>query len=67
VSFKSEIDTLIAVMGLILFISGLYLWLGLPAALMILGLALIYTGVRLDPATLWSKHEPDQTTHPDQP
>lgn len=42
-----HLDDLIALSGLVLFLTGLYLWLGLPAPLMILGLAMIYAGARL--------------------
>ena len=58
--FTRETDTIIASIGLLLFLAGLYLWLGLAAPLMVLGLVLIVVGIRLDPADLWSKHEPDQ-------
>lgn len=60
-SFKSETDTIIALVGLAIFLAGLYLWLGLAAPLIILGLIMMYAGVRLDPAILWSKqHEFNQ-------
>ena len=56
---SSNFDDILAIIGLILFLAGLYLWLGLPAPLMVLGLVLIFIAARLDPATLWRKHEPD--------
>lgn len=61
-SFKSELDTIIAVIGLVVFLAGLYLWLGLPAPLIVGGSVLMYAGAKLDVEKLWSKHEPDQTT-----
>lgn len=42
-----HLDDLIALIGLVLFLSGLYLWLGLPAPLMVLGLVMVYAGARL--------------------
>jgi hypothetical protein len=41
------VDDLIALIGVLLFLAGLYLWLGLPAALITLGLALMFVGWRL--------------------
>jgi len=41
-------DDLIALIGLICFVSGVYLWLGLPAALMTTGGVLIFVGARLE-------------------
>jgi hypothetical protein len=58
---KSRADDYIALIGLICFLIGLYLWLGLPAALMVLGIVMVYAGVKLDPAELWRTDEPDQT------
>jgi hypothetical protein len=57
-----SIDDAIALLGLISVLSGVYLWLGLPASLILLGIILIYIGARIQPR---SRHEPDQTT--DQP
>lgn len=64
---KIELDDTIAIIGLIIFLVGLYLWLGLAAPLMVLGLVMMYAGFRLDPAAIWSKNEPDQTTDTQQP
>jgi len=41
-------DDVVALIGLICFVSGVYLWLGLPAALMITGAVLIFVGARLE-------------------
>lgn len=54
---SSHADDLLAAAGLLSLLSGVYLWFGLPPALIILGLALIYTGARL-PIKVVS-HEPD--------
>jgi hypothetical protein len=54
-----SIDDAIALLGLISVLSGVYLWLGLPASLILLGIILIYIGARIQPR---SRHEPDQTT-----
>lgn len=56
--FTKYLDDLIAFAGLVCLISGIYLWLGLPAALILLGIILIYIGVRLDIRT--NQHEPDK-------
>ena len=45
-------DDLIAFIGLVCFVSGVYLWLGLPFALIVLGIILMFIGVRLDIAAL---------------
>ena len=54
-----SIDDVIALLGLISLLAGIYLWLGLPAFLILLGIILIYIGARMQPRT---RHEPDQTT-----
>ncbi len=41
-------DDIIALIGLVCFVSGVYLWLGLPAALIVLGAILMFIGVRVD-------------------
>ena len=41
-------DDVIALIGLICFVSGVYLWLGLPAALMTTGGVLMFIGARLE-------------------
>ena len=55
-------DDLLALVGLVLFVSGIYLWLGLPAALMVSGAALMFIGVRVDFAALrgGNNNEPGQ-------
>jgi hypothetical protein len=55
-----SIDDVIALLGLISLLSGVYLWLGLPASLILLGIVLIYIGARIQPRT---RNEPDQTTN----
>lgn len=42
------LDDLLALVGLGCLIAGVYLWLGLAAALIVLGPILIYTGARID-------------------
>lgn len=53
---STHADDLIAAMGLVSLLSGVYLWFGLPPMLILLGVALIYTGARL-PVKV--SHEPD--------
>lgn len=52
-------DTLAAI-GYIFIIAGIHLWLGLPAALILVGVGLIYTAVRLD-HTRGGDYEPVNT------
>jgi hypothetical protein len=53
-------DDVIALIGLACFLAGIYLWLGLPAALIVLGLALMFVGARVElPRRGGVKHEPD--------
>lgn len=59
--FTRYLDDLIALAGLICLISGIYLWIGLPPALILLGIILIYVGVRLDIRT--NHNEPDKATN----
>jgi len=59
--FTKYLDDLIAFAGLVCLISGIYMWLGLPAALILLGIILIYIGVRLDVRT--NRNELNQTTN----
>ncbi len=40
-------DTVIAAVGLLIFLAGIYLWLGLAAALILLGIILIYIGMKI--------------------
>jgi len=42
-----SVDTIIAAIGLLCILAGLYLWLGLAASLITLGLALIWIGIRM--------------------
>lgn len=44
-----SIDDVIAFLGLVSLITGIYLWLGLPASLIMLGIIMIYIGARLQP------------------
>ena len=51
-----SIDDIIALLGLISLLAGVYLCLGLPASLILFGIILIYIGARMQPR----KHnEPD--------
>ena len=59
---SSKLDDLLAFIGFISLLAGIYLWLGLPAALMVFGATLIYIGVRVDFAPKRAENEPDQTT-----
>ena len=59
--FTKYLDDLIAFAGLVCLIGGIYLWLGLPAALILLGIILIYVGIRLDVRT--NRNEPDKATN----
>ena len=54
-----SIDDVIALLGFISLISGIYLWLGLPASLILFGIIMIYIGARMQPRR---GDEPDQTT-----
>ena len=55
-----SIDDVIALLGLISLLAGVYLWLGLPASLILLGIILIYIGARMQPR---KQNEPNQTTN----
>ena len=55
-----SIDDFIALLGLISLLAGVYLWVGLPASLILLGIILIYIGARMQPR---KQNEPDQTTN----
>ena len=61
---SSELDDLLAFIGFISLLAGIYLWLGLPAALIVFGATLIYIGVRVDFTPKRVDNEPDQTTNP---
>jgi hypothetical protein len=41
------LDDILALAGLVSVLSGVYLWFGLPPALILLGVVLIYIGARL--------------------
>jgi cytochrome c-type biogenesis protein CcmH/NrfF len=56
-----SIDDFTALLGLISLLAGVYLWLGLPAFLILLGIVLIYIGARMPTRT--QANEPDQTTN----
>lgn len=58
-----SIDDVIALSGLLLFLTGIYLWLGLAATLIVLGLVLIYIGVRLEIPRRINENESDKTTN----
>ena len=60
------IDDALAATGLVIFLTGLYLCLGLAAALMVLGLVLIYAGVRLEPGAR-NSNESNQTINSNEP
>ena len=53
----SKMDDIIAFIGFICLIAGIYLWLGIPAALIVTGIILIYVGARITPKD--GQHEPD--------
>lgn len=59
--FSKILDDLLAFAGLCCLIAGVYLWLGLPAALILLGIILIYIGARLDIRT--NDNEPDKAVN----
>lgn len=58
-----SIDDIIALLGLLIFLTGVYLWLGIAATLITLGLILIYIGVRMEIPQRIKGHEPDKTTN----
>jgi len=58
-----SIDDVIALAGLLTLLSGIFLWLGLAATLIVLGLVLIYIGVRLEIPRRIKENEPNQTTN----
>jgi hypothetical protein len=58
----TELDTLVAVVGFTSVLVGIYLWLGIAASLILLGLALVFISMRLDLNHLVKKekqHGPD--------
>lgn len=57
-------DTIIAIIGLLFFLAGVYLWLGLAAMLILLGLILIYVGMKINIIPAKAKdNESNQTTN----
>lgn len=54
----SRLDDILALIGAALFLAGVYLWFGLPPALMLAGAILVFVAVRLDTAK-GVKHVPD--------
>jgi len=56
-----SIDDFIALWGVVSLIVGIFLWLGFPASLILLGIILIYIGARMQPRS--SHDESDQTTN----
>lgn len=54
-----SIDDVIAIIGLLIFLIGIYLWLGLAATLIVLGLVMIYIGVRVEIPQKVGKNEPN--------
>jgi hypothetical protein len=55
-----SIDDFVALLGLISLLAGVFLWLGLPASLILFGVILIYVGVRLPPRI--KENESNQAT-----
>jgi fatty acid desaturase len=45
---STEIDTILCGIGLAFLLVGVFLWLGLAAACILLGVVLVFIGVRLD-------------------
>ena len=43
----SKLDDILALVGVLLFLSGIYLWLGLPATLILFGIILVFIAWRL--------------------
>jgi hypothetical protein len=43
-----SIDDIIALLGLLLFLIGIYLWIGLAATLIAAGIVLVYIGMRVE-------------------
>lgn len=55
-----ELDTAIAGIGFISFLIGVLLWLGLPAALIVFGLVMMFVGWRMNTAVT----RPEPQTQP---
>jgi hypothetical protein len=56
-----SIDDGIALTGLLILLSGIFLWLGLAATLIVLGLVMIYIGMRVEFPQRVKQNEPDKT------
>jgi len=54
-----SIDDMVALLGLLILLVGIYLWLGLSATLIVLGLVMIYVGMRVEIPQKVGKNEPD--------
>jgi hypothetical protein len=54
-----SIDDVIAIIGLLIFLTGIFLWLGIAATLIILGLVLIYIGMRVEIPQKVGQNEPN--------
>jgi hypothetical protein len=61
---RIDLDDKIAGTGIAFVLIGIYLWLGLAATFILLGLVLIYVAARIDPVALLRRkpNEPDQAT-----
>ena len=59
----SKLDDILALVGLLLFLSGIYLWLGLPATLILFGIILVFIAWRLPLPSKVEGNEPDKTTN----
>lgn len=55
-------DTIIAGIGLISLLVGIYLWLGIAAVLILFGIVMIYIGARIELSAKVKSNEPDKTT-----
>ncbi len=58
----SRLDDLIALVGLCCVLAGVFLWLGLAAALILTGAVLIFVGARLNPAQRAASNVPGERT-----
>ena len=58
-----SIDDGVALFGLLLFLSGIFLWLGLAATLITLGLVMVYIGYVVEIPQRVNNDEPDKTTN----
>ena len=55
--FLAAIDDILALIGLTCILAGVYLWFGIPPALILLGTVLVFIGWRLPAKVV--HHEPD--------